>query len=62
MKPLISSPVRYFWLIVILLLVLGACKDKDDDPKTTDTDLAPRLQAIQDAGKVVVGTAVTRPF
>lgn len=44
------------------MLPLGACQDKDDDQPDVDSNLAPRLQEIQKAGKLVVGTAITRPF
>lgn len=56
------APLRFGSLVFIALLMLCSCTGKDDDQPTTDNSLAPRLQDIQKAGKLVVGTAITRPF
>lgn len=62
MRRYTSSPMRWLWLVIVLALVLTACKSKDDKKSDTDTKLPARLQEIQTAKKLVVGTAITRPF
>jgi ABC-type amino acid transport substrate-binding protein len=52
---------RIFVALLVLVLLLSACKDKDDKKKT-DNSLPDRLQEIQREGKLVVGTAITSPF
>lgn len=62
MRRYAPAPLRYFSLMLVLALLLSACQPKNDDKSTVNSSLAPRLQDIQKAGKLVVGTAITRPF
>jgi polar amino acid transport system substrate-binding protein len=53
-----SCRIAYF-LVVVLLLALSSCAPEQSPPTST---LSPRLQRIQDSGKLAVGVALTRPF
>ncbi len=51
------------FLLIVLVLLAGCGKsDSDKDKNKVDNSLPPRLQEIQRAGKLVVGTALTVPF
>src|SRR5688572_12819398 len=61
---MISKSLRHVLLLIIVLgMVLAGCGDKDkDEEPTQNSNLSPRLREIQESGKLVVGTAITRPF
>lgn len=49
-------------VLLVLIFVVAACDNDKDTDKSPSENLAPRLQEIQKNDKLVVGTAITRPF
>lgn len=59
-----SQPKILILVLIVLLLITSACKEEksSDDSSSVDKNLPARLQEIQKKDKLVVGTAITRPF
>lgn len=52
---------KYILILIGLSILLVGC-DSSPSQSAVDTNLSARLQEIQQNGKIVIGTAITRPF
>lgn len=57
---LYKKAIQLLTILMSAILLFG-CNSSPSQP-AVDTNLSPRLQEIQQNGKIVIGTAITRPF